>query len=45
MGMAIPPLVGDLPTEVFTGMAEGNAGLDDDVVIDERRWFMIKTPL
>jgi hypothetical protein len=45
MDMAIPPLVGDLPTEVFAGIVEGNAGLDDDVVIDARRWFMIKTPL
>ena len=45
MDMATPPLVGDLPTEVLPGVAEGNAGLEDDVVIEAKRWFMIKTPL
>jgi len=31
--------------EVLTGMVEGNAVVDDDDVIEARRWFMIRTPL
>jgi len=43
--MATPPLVGDLPMELLTGMVEGNTVVDDDDVIEARRWFMIKISL
>ena len=45
MDIARPPLVGDLPTEVLTGMVEGDTRLGDADVTEARTWFMIKTPL
>jgi hypothetical protein len=45
MDMVTPPLVGDLRTEVITGMVGGDAAMLDNGVIEAMRWFMIKTPL
>jgi hypothetical protein len=45
MDMVTPPQVGDLTTEVISGMVEMNAELLDDDVTEARRYFMIKVPL
>ena len=45
MDTVTPPLMIDLPTEVISGVVEGDAGLLDDDVTVVGTCFTIKTPL